>query len=91
MGRPPHDRIVDLPRLGVPLVIGAAVILAVRTARREAKFDPRDSNRDWEAEIHFAVDVSAALLGYAIGQHAELFHQTAVKFTNGIVEEDTCP
>ena len=88
MGRPPHDRTVDLQRLGGALVTGASVILAIRTARREPVFDPRDSNRDWEQEIHFAVDLTAALLSYAIAQHAELFRQTAVKFTDGIVEED---
>ncbi|HZQ43114.1 MAG TPA: hypothetical protein VFA99_07670 [Acidobacteriaceae bacterium] len=91
MGRPAHDRTVDLQRLGGALVTGASVILAIRTARREPVFDPRDSNRDWEKEIHFAVDLTAMLLSYAIAQHAELFRQTAVKFTDGIVEEDIMP
>lgn len=88
MGRPPHDRTVDLQRLGGALVTGASVILAIRTARREPVYDLRDSNRDWDQEIHFAVDLTAALLSYAIAQHAELFRQTAVTFTDGIVEED---
>jgi hypothetical protein len=88
MGYLPPDRTTDLPRLGGALVTAAAVILAIRTARREPEYDLRDSNRDWDAEIHFAVNLSAAVLGYAIAKHAELFPTTAVKFTDGIVKED---
>ena len=50
--------------------------------------ESRDSNRDWDAEIHFAVNLSAAVLGYAIAQHAEMFPHIPVKFTDGIVQED---
>lgn len=88
MGHLPPDRTVDLQRLGGALVTGAAVILAIRTARREPHYDLRDSNRDWDAEIHFAVDLTAAVLGHAIAKHAELFPQIPVKFTDGIYEED---
>ncbi|HEX5283270.1 MAG TPA: hypothetical protein VFW30_04050 [Bryocella sp.] len=88
MSRLRPDRTVELQRLGGALVSGAAVILAIRTARKAPEFDPRDSNRDWDQEIHFAVDLTAALLSYAISQHAELFRQTAVTFTDGVVEED---
>ena len=88
MGRLPHDRTTDLQRLGGALVSSAAVILAIRTARRDPEYDLRDSNRDWDAEIHFAVNLSAAVLGYAIAQHAEIFPNIPVKFTDGIVQED---
>ena len=88
MGHLPHDRTTDLTRLGGALVTGAAVILAIRTARREPVYDLRDSNRDWDAEIHFAVNLCRAVLGYAIAQYAELFPHIPVKFTDGIVQED---
>jgi hypothetical protein len=88
MGRLPPDRKTDLTRLGGALVTGAAVILAIRTARREPEYDLRDSNRDWDAEIHFAVDLCAALMAYATAQHAEMFPHIPVKFTDGIVPED---
>ena len=88
MGTLPHDRRTDLTRLGGALVTGAAVILAIRTARREPKYNPRDSNRDWDAEIHFAIEVCTTLLGHAIAHHAEFFPHVPVKFTDGIVQED---
>jgi len=88
MGYLPHDRTTDLTRLGGALVTASAVILAIRTARREPKYDLRDSNRDWDAEIKFAVELSTAVLGHAIAHHAEFFPSVPVKFTDGIVEED---
>ena len=88
MGIISHGRQVDLERLGGTLIVGAAIILAIRTARREPAFDPRGSNRDWDAEIHFAIDVTSAILMYATTHHAELFRQKTVTFTDGIHEED---
>ena len=88
MGHLASDRIIDLQRLGGTLVIGAAIILAIRTARRPPQYDPRDSNRDWDEEMQFALNLTSALLERATNQHAELFRQTVVKFTDGIVEED---
>jgi hypothetical protein len=88
MGYLSPDKQIDLEKLGGSLVIGAAVILAIRTARREPTFDPRDSNRDWDAEMDFALGVAKMLLSRATAKHAELFRQTAVKFTEGVVDED---
>lgn len=88
MGVLPHNRKTDLTRLGGALVTGAAVILAIRTARREPEYDLRDSNRDWDAEIRFAVELCTAVLGYAVAHHAEMFPHVPVEFTDGIVEED---
>ena len=91
MGRLAHDRMIDLQHLGGTLVVGAAVILAIRTARRPPEFNPRDSNRDWDEEIQFALNITSALLERATIQHAELFRQTLTKFTDGIVAEDIHP
>lgn len=88
MGHLASDRMIDLKRLGGTLVVGAAVILAIRTARREPRYETNLSNRDWEAEIDFALTLTSALLERATTKHAELFHQTAIKFTEGIVQED---
>lgn len=88
MGVLPPDRKTDLTRLGGALVTGAAVILAIRTARREPRYDLRDSNRDWDAEIKFAVELCTAVLGHAVARHAEFFPHVPVTVTGGIVEED---
>jgi hypothetical protein len=88
MGYLANDRMIDLKKLGGTLVVGAAVILAIRNARREPEFNPHFANRDWEAEIDFALTLTCALLERATTQHAELFHQVAVKVTDGIVPED---
>jgi hypothetical protein len=89
MGYLSPDKEIDLEKLGGVLVIGAAIILAIRTARREPIYDPRDSNRDWDQEMDFAINVADALVSRATCRHAELFRQTAVKVTDEvIVEED---
>jgi hypothetical protein len=82
------EKQIDNERLGGVLVMGAAIILAIRTARREPIYNPRESNRDWEAEIDFALGVSMQLLGRATSYHAELFRHKVVKYTDGIVAED---
>jgi hypothetical protein len=91
MGYLSPDKQIDLQKLGGALVMGAAIILAIRTARREPIFDPRDSNRDWDQEMDFALNVAKGLLSRATSLHAEFFRQTAVKFTEGVVEEDLRP
>ena len=87
--RPRFDREVDLSKLGLALVTGAAVILAIRTARREAvKADPHCSDRDLGNEVDFAVHLVARILATAISRHAEFFEQRVQEFTSGIVDTD---
>lgn len=88
MARLAHDRKIDDERLGGVLVIGAAIILAIRTARREPIYDVRGSNRDWGAEIDFALELTKRILGHATSEHAEMFRQTIVKFTEEVVADD---
>lgn len=88
MARLAYDRKIDYERLGGVLVIGAAIILAIRTARREPIYDLHGSNRDWDAEIDFALKLTKAVLGHATAEHAEMFRQTVVKFTDGVVVDD---
>lgn len=88
MGYVSPGRQVDLEKLGGALVVAAAVILAIRTASRDPIFNPRDSNREWEAEMDFALNVASALLFRATCDHAELFRQTIVNSAESVIAED---
>lgn len=88
MGHVDPGKQIDLEKLGGAFMVGAAIIFAIRTARRDPIFCPRDSNRDWEAEMDFALNVTKALLSRATSHHAEFFRQTVVKVREGVVRED---
>lgn len=84
-----HNREVDLSNLGAALVTGAAVILAIRTARHAAKVtDTQIADTDLDLEIDFATHLAARILTYATRRHSEFFQQTAVEFTTGVVDAD---
>lgn len=84
----PSDRRIEYQRLGGALVIGACVILAIRTARRDALLDAMLANRELENEVEFALGLASMVLRRATSKHAEMFHQKTVEFTEGVVEED---
>ncbi len=46
------------------------------------------ANRELEAEVEFALGFASRVLSYATSKHAEMFHQKAVEFTEGVVEAD---
>lgn len=84
-----HDREVDLSKLGAALIQGAAIIFAIRTARREAAIpDPHCSNRDVSEEVEYAVEMSSQIIAAAVSRHPDLFEQAAVEFTTGVVQGD---
>ena len=53
-------------RLGPTMMISASLILAIRTAKRPPEYSKYLSNRDYEAELEFAVKVAGRLLDTAI-------------------------
>ena len=72
------DKRIDYERLGPTMMLSAAVILAIRTAKRPPQFDQAFSNRDWEAEFEFAVKIASRLLNIAIHRKPELFQHKDV-------------
>ena len=88
MGSIPPTRSVDTSALGPCLVIGACVILAIRTARREARIDANCAEMDWQQEIDLAITLANKVMIYATSKHASLFRQRVEPFTTGVVEED---
>ena len=82
------DRRIDYERLGGALVIGACVILAIRTARRDAHLNAMLANRELAVEVEFALGLASMVLSHATSKHAEMFHQRTAKFTEGVVEDD---
>lgn len=67
-----------LNRLGPTLVIAAAIIVAVRTARQAALYDGRVSNREIEAEVGFALDIAGVILAAALARWPGHFIQQEV-------------
>lgn len=88
MGRLAHDRKIDYSELGGTLVQAACIILAIRTARREARMDAMTAQPEWDGEVSFALQLARKVLSHATTHDAEFFRQRAVEFTTGVVEED---
>lgn len=88
MGRLKHNREIDYSELGGMLVQSACIILAIRTARRDASMDTMTAQPEWEREISFALDLAGKVLFHATLHKAEFFRQRVVEFTEGVVEED---
>ena len=84
----PPNRSIDLASLGPCLVIGACVILAIRTARRDARMDAHTADVDLKREIEYALDLANRVMMYATGRHASLFRHKTEPFTTGVVQED---
>lgn len=88
MQHAPPTRSVDLTALGPTLVLAASVILAIRTARREARMDAHCADVDLQREIEYALDLANRVVMQATVKHASLFRQRVEEFTTGVVEED---
>ena len=88
MSTHPPDRSVDLAALGPILIQGACTILAIRTARRDARLDAHAAEVEWQQEIDFALALANRVIMSATGKHASLFRQKVTPFTTGVREED---
>lgn len=88
MGSTPPDRSVDVSALGPTLVIGACVILAIRTARRDSLLDAHSAQVEWQREIEFAIALANRVVMQATVRHPSSFRQKVTEFTTGVVEED---
>ncbi len=58
-----YNRTVDFSKLGGAVLIGACVILAVRTARWEARRGGTGSDRELEVEVDHAILLAKRVLG----------------------------
>jgi len=73
-----HESKPDLAKLGTSLLIAAAVIVAVRTARWSTRREDTTSQRDLEDEITHGVFVAGRILGHLLTHKGELFTQQQV-------------
>ena len=69
-----YDKEVDKSRLGGAVLIGACVVLAVRTARWPVTVANRDkpNNELWQ-EVGYAVRLALEVMGELTGRHPDLF------------------
>lgn len=84
----PPQRSVDIAALGPILIQGACTILAIRTARRDARLDAHTAQVEWQQEIAFALELANKVIMHATVKHASCFRQKTETFTTGVVEED---
>ncbi len=85
-----YNREIDLERLGPTLMISASIILAIRTAKRPPEYSENLSNRDWEAELDFAVKIASRLLDAATRRKPEFFRHKDIAW-HMPTDEDTVP
>lgn len=74
-----YDKAVDMSRLGGAVLIGACVVLAVRTARWPVTVAKQDqpNNELWQ-EVGYAVRLALEVMGELTGRHPALFAQKDV-------------
>jgi hypothetical protein len=63
----------DWPKLGPSLLIAAGLILAIRTAKRPAVFDPSFSDTDLDAEIEYSIHLASRVLSMLMKRNAAIF------------------
>jgi hypothetical protein len=65
----------DWPKLGPSMLIGTCLILAIRTAKWPAKFDPNLSNHDLQQEIDYAAHLAGRVLSSLMSKREGMFPQ----------------
>lgn len=66
----------DFPKMGPSLLIGACLILAVRTARWSIRSaGSTTSDKDLESEVLHAIHLAGRVFSMLIASHASLFPQ----------------
>ena len=71
----------DVAALGPILIQGACTILAIRTARRDARLDAHTASVEWQQEIAFALDLANRVIMHATAKHASCFQQKVTPFS----------
>jgi hypothetical protein len=57
------------------LLIATCLILAIRTAKRPATWDARNSNTELDAEIKYSAYLAGRVLSLLVGRHEAIFPQ----------------
>lgn len=73
-----YNQEIDFERLGGVLVIGACLILAIRTARRAAVRHPTASDRDLDSEVDYAVHLAGRVISHATSMQRGMFRKKDV-------------
>ncbi|AFL88215.1 hypothetical protein Terro_1926 [Terriglobus roseus DSM 18391] len=68
-----YNKHVDLSKLGTSVLVGACVILAIRTARKVIHDHPTASDRDLEAEVDTSIRLAHRVMKHMVSKHATLF------------------
>ena len=74
-----HNRVPDWPKLGPSLLIATALVVAIRTARWEAKAPGEglaDVDLDMDREIAFGVRIAHRVMHALLAKHSGLFPHT---------------
>ena len=73
-----YNEKIDFERLGGVMVIGACLILAIRTAKRAAVRHPTASQRDLESEVDYAVHLASRVISHATATKSGMFRKKNV-------------
>jgi hypothetical protein len=68
-----YDDRPDWPKMGPSLLIATSLILAIRTAKRPASWDPQFSEIDLQAEIEYSAHVARRVLAYLVSSNDAIF------------------
>jgi hypothetical protein len=63
----------DWPKLGPSLLIATSLILAIRTAKRQAVFDSSFSDTDLDAEIEYSIHLASRVLSMLMKHNEAMF------------------
>jgi hypothetical protein len=63
----------DWPKMSPSLLIGACLILAIRTAKWPATFNEPCSEMDLDREIAYAAQLAGRVLASLVGHHETIF------------------
>lgn len=73
-----YNREIDFERLGRVMVIGAYLILAIRTAKRAAIRHPTASDPELASEVDYAVHLAGRIISHATSSHKGMFRKKDV-------------
>jgi hypothetical protein len=71
-----YNDVPDWPKMGPSLLIATCLIVAIRTARWSANFDPATSDVDLQKEIRYSAHVASSVLSTLMQTSPSIFPST---------------
>jgi hypothetical protein len=68
-----YNKQVDFSKLGTSVLVGACMILAIRTARKIVNDHATASDREWESEVDTSIRLAHKVMMHLVSKHAALF------------------